>query len=105
MKCKDKCYKEGQVFKALTNTKVDKDTLLVLHNDDGSYYPYFVVLDSSQDRKLSAHIEYKGLKQVCLRLNEVIRIYPPEKSNKVTITCEGKTVEISRESAKALNLI
>lgn len=25
--------------------------------------------------------------------------------NKVEITCEGKTVEISRESAKALNLI
>ncbi|GAF87699.1 unnamed protein product, partial [marine sediment metagenome] len=24
---------------------------------------------------------------------------------KVTITCEGKTVKISRESAKALNLI
>ncbi len=36
---------------------------------------------------------------------EITPIEDKQKEDKVKITCEGKEVEISRESAKALNLI
>ena len=43
----------------------------------------------------------KGKDPICLEGELIIK----PKDNKVKITCEGKEVEISRESAKALNLI
>jgi len=95
MNCKDKGYEEGQAFKYIGKSNFfDKGAILVLIEDDGTQYPYFKVI--ANNHKL--HDRHPG------DLERMVRIYPPEKET-VTVECEGNKVEISRESAKALNLI
>lgn len=95
MNCKDKGWKEGNIFKVLNDRGCFKEgSTVILTNNDGSTCPYFDLVegdtimsrDETQNRAVS--------------LERVKRIYPKEET--VTVTCDGKSVEISRESAKAL---
>jgi len=93
--CEEKGYEVGQVFERVTNSGGEYcagDILaLIEHGDeDGAKF-------------LAIHGKTKG-KEKFHFFSRIRRIYPPEKET-VSITCEGKTVEISRESAKALKLI
>lgn len=97
--CEKKGWKEGEVFEVLNEdehgTNGSDHDIMVLSDDDGSRSPYFTFLTGSLKGRVG-----------CKRTYNVKRIYPPEEESKeVEITCEGKTVKISRESAKALNLI
>ena len=100
MNCKDKGYEEGQAFKTISKKAGDtleKDSIIILTTDDNSSSPWFKMIDGD-----TGTYGLYNENPVCL--NRLKRIWPPEKET-VSITCEGKTVEISRESAKALNLL
>lgn len=87
--CETLGYKIDQVFK----DKRDGE-LYVLSEDDGSPSPWFLSLKDSS-----------LLERCCPPLSMVKRIYPPEElSQDVEVTCEGKTITISRKDAKTLNL-
>ena len=110
MNCKDKGYEEGQVFKVVKEEtgKPSVGTYLVLIRDDGSSIPFFHMLDEEQRKlpKFRSNVRVDGLLIHALQLNKVERVWPPEeKSTMVTVICEGKETEISRESAEKLNLV
>jgi len=89
-----KGYEVGQVFKVVNadyfDSSVKEGDLLQLETKRGEF------------RVISG--DGFGMIQLDSSFDEVERVWPPG-NDKVLITCEGKTVEISRESAKALNLI
>ena len=97
-------YKVGQVFEVKNqggdgsgNNGKDGE-LIVLTEVRNQNSLYFTFLTG----RLKGEKHYKN---DC----NVVRVYPPEPepevSKEVTITCEGKTTTISRESATKLNLI
>jgi len=94
--CEERGWKVGQVFERVMDGKasVEKGSLAVLIRDDNTPIPRFFCLSGSS----------KG-REFNLKLSALTRVYPPEEKKTVTVTCEGNKVEISRESAKALNLI
>lgn len=95
--CEKRNWKEGQVFKCIDdgNGTLDTGDILVLNDDDESRTPGFQHIESSR-------VGYCGY----YKLDQMKRIYPPEEESKeVEVECEGKKTTISRESAKALNLI
>jgi hypothetical protein len=97
MNCKNKGYKVGDIFKKIEYVDGDnfnKGAILVLSRDDSSDYPYFKCIAGDGNMLYEEKVTY---------LRKLTRIWP--ENDKVSITCEGKTVEISRESAKALKLI
>ncbi len=104
MICKDKGYKVGQVFEVVGNDEeaFKVGSIIVLSEDIGNTNPLFDLV-WGECRYEYGILTERGAHEL---LKNVKRIYPPEEGSKpVEITCEGKTVEISRESAKALNLI
>ena len=101
--CEKKGYKVGQVFEYTGESNIGNRNgnfcvgdVLVLEPESSSSYPRFICI---KGERVSANLTAS--------LDNIKRIYPPEEilSDMVDITCEGKTVTISRESAKALNLI
>lgn len=102
MNCKNKGYKIGDIFEVVeSGGNFEKGSIIVLSEDDESSAPRFDLI------KGRCNFCVNGIKTKqgnYANLDRVRRIYPPE-DNKVAITCEGKTVWISRESAEALNLI
>ena len=95
--CKEKGYKAGQVFERISmcDPNRERGALLVLVRDDDDTHPMFLTISGTNKGNTNCHA-----------VKFIKRIYPPEeeKSKDVEVTCEGKTVTISRESAKALNL-
>lgn len=104
--CEKRNWEVGQVFEVIERYHISlnagsKGSIFVLSRDDGGYQPLFDLIKGDCDYDLGK----KTKKGAYLPLHKVKRIYPPEEESKeVEITCEGKTVKISRESAKALNL-
>jgi len=99
MNCEDKGYKEGEVFKIVSGDGInnrDIGSIVILKEDDGSRSPAFWLTEGRKD--------LCGQSWLFINIKKVKRIWPPEKET-VSVICEGKTVEISRESAKDLNLI
>jgi len=95
--CEENGWKVGQIFERVIAgdpSPVEKGSLVVLVRDDNTMIPVFLCLSGSS----------KG-REYSLWLSTLTRVYPPEEKKTVTVVCEGHKVEISRESAKALNLI
>jgi len=93
-----KDYKEGYIYKRTHDSSgdiVSKGDLAVLIGDiiPGDNCSKFFMLDGASAGK-----------SIMLDRDYFKRIWPPEKDT-VIVVCEGKETEISRESAKALNLI
>ena len=93
-----KNYKEGYIYKRTHDSSgdiVSKGDLAVLIGD--------IIPGDNCSRFLMLTGESEG-RRVKLDKNLFKRIWPFEKDT-VIVVCEGKETEISRESAKALNLI
>ena len=101
--CEKRGYEVGQVFEVVDDRYVvtRPGAIMVLHDDDGSSCPTFLAIAN-----LPENYKNSLQKKFCVNINDVKRIYPPEEeSETVDVMCEGKTTQISRESAKALNLL
>ncbi len=106
MNCKDKGYEVGQVFEVFESDEgaFSLGSIIVLSKDDNSCCPKFDLVQGICYFKAGILTE-NGAHE---NLENVKRIYPPEESKApedskaVEVTCEGKTVQISRESAKAI---
>ena len=96
----DKGYKETDVF--ITGGKgshFKEGTIVRLYEDDGDIAPWFVDV-TVKNPKRGPHAY-----PVTLENNRIRRLWPNPESDMVSLTVAGKTVEISWESAKALNLV
>ena len=101
--CEERGYEVGQVFEVVDDRYVvtRPGAIMVLHDDDGSSRPPFLAIAN-----LPENYKNKLQRKFNVDIENIKRIYPPEEESKtVDVMCEGNVVEISRELAKALNLI
>jgi len=100
--CEEKGWEVGQVFEILggSNNMTDNGDFVALQEDDGTNSPWFYIIKGRN----------KG-ERTCRNIDDnsrIKRIYPPEEESKeITLTCDesGKKTTMSRESAKAMNLV
>lgn len=100
--CEEKDYKVGDWFIVKHEYAYAYHSIVELIKDDGSACSEFKLV-----KGVVVHPDDEWRKNdisFYMDLSEVEPVAKP-KPDKVTIVCEGKEVEISRESAIALNLI